>query len=280
MFQITDREQRQPRCRSSRCDDQVLQKRRGDPRPQERPCRWLHFLQQSLPNGRHSFARESKASANRSQHPSSTRFQAPKDIRPGETISLEVVQAAINYLHGEDMTEKYIARNDIPLFLAARAFGITSLEEQIEKHLTDKLDHQVGLIATQIQIIELVDALRDLYGRLGGEGDVEIGREVAGIVTGAAAHACCRKFPVLRKSPEFMGLLKEVPVLAYDILASDVEVITGVEYGRVSVEGEDVKMGEEGSKDVVPEVVENVAEAIVEEVTVEVAEEVVRTVEE
>jgi hypothetical protein len=190
------------------------------------------------------------------------------------------VQAAINYLHGEDMTEKYIARNDIPLLLAARAFGITSLEEQIEKHLTDKLDHQVGLIATQIQIIELVDALRDLYGRLGGEGDVEIGREVAGIVTGAAAHACCRKFPVLRKSPEFMGLLKEVPVLAYDILASDVEVITGVEYGSVSVEGEDVKMGEEGSKDVVPKVVENVAEAIVEEVTVEVAEEVVRTVEE
>jgi hypothetical protein len=186
------------------------------------------------------------------------------------TISFEIVQAAIDYLHGEDIPEKYIANNDIPLLLAAKAFGILSLEERVKNYLTDKLDHQFELITREIQILELVDALCDLYGRLGGEGDVEVGREVAGIVTGAAAHACCRKFPVLKKSPEFMGLLKEIPVLAYDILASDVEVLTGVE------NGEDVKMGE-GSEEAVPGVVENVSDAIVEEVTVE---EVVQPVEE
>lgn len=190
------------------------------------------------------------------------------------------MQTAIDYLHGSDISEKDIAKYDVPLLLAARAFGIFSLEERVKNYLTRTLDRQFARIARDIQIIELVDALRDLYGRLGGEGDVEVGREVAGIVTGAAAHACCRRFPVLKKSPEFMGLLKEVPVLAYDILASDVEVVSVVGDREISVEGgEDVKM-DEGSEEVIPEVVEKVAQAIAEEVTIEVVEEVVQAVEE
>jgi hypothetical protein len=182
------------------------------------------------------------------------------------TISIAIVQAAIDYLHGASIPEKDIARNSIPLLLAAVAFGITSLEERIKKHLTQTLDRQFAHIAREIQIIGLVDALRDLYGCLKGEDDIEVGKEVAGIVTGAAAHACCRRFPVLKKSPEFMGLLREVPVLAYDILAADMEVVSVVGDREGSVEGEDDgKMGE-GADEVITEVVEEAVEVVVEEV--------------
>lgn len=144
--------------------------------------------------------------------------------------------------------------------------------------MTQKLDRQVERIATEIQIIELVPALRELYGRLGGEGDAEVGKEVAGVVTGAAAHACCRKFPLLKKSPEFMALLKEVPVMAYDMLASDVEVVAVTSNGNSIVEsGEDVKM-DEGVEEVVTEVVEEVVTEVVEEVVTEVVEEVTEEV--
>jgi hypothetical protein len=202
---------------------------------------------------------------------------------------VQTVEAAIDYLHGNDIPEKDIVRNSIPLLLAAKAFGISSLEERVRKHLTEKLDHQVGLIASEVQIIGLVDALRELYGRLGGKGDIEVGKEVAGIVTGAAAYACCRRFPVLKKSPEFMALMKEVPVLAYDILASDVEMVAVVKDGESFVEGEDnVESGESlnevveeivteeiVTEEVVTKVVEEVTNEVVEEVTTEVVEEVV-----
>jgi hypothetical protein len=198
---------------------------------------------------------------------------------------LDIVQTAIDYLHGKDIPEKYIANNDIPLLLAAKAFGILSLEERVKNYLTNKLDHQFELITREIQILELVDALRDLYGRLGGEGDVEVGREVAGIVTGAAAHACCRGFPVLKKSPEFMRLLKEIPVLAYDILASDAEVLTGAENGDSLAESEELVKSSEGLSEVVTEeVATDFVKAVVadgaEVIAEEAVEEVVQPVEE
>lgn len=189
-------------------------------------------------------------------------------------ISFDLLRDAIDYLHGNDISEEDVAKHSVKLILAAKAFGIFALEERVKKHLTDKLNRQFGSIASEIQIIELVPALRDLYGTLGGAGDVEIGKQVVGIVTGAAAHACCRKFPVLKKSPEFMGLLKEIPVLAYDMLASDVEVVAVVENGKSSVEGEgDVKKGE-GLDEVVVE------EVVVKEVVQEVVEEAVQSIEE
>ena len=189
-------------------------------------------------------------------------------------ISFDLLRDAIDYLHGNDISEEDVAKHSVKLILAAKAFGIFALEERVKKHLTDKLNRQFGFIASEIQIIELVPALRDLYGTLGGAGDVEIGKQVVGIVTGAAAHACCRKFPVLKKSPEFMGLLKEIPVLAYDMLASDVEVVAVVENGKSSVEGEgDVKKGE-GLDEVVVE------EVVVKEVVQEVVEEAVQSIEE
>jgi len=206
-------------------------------------------------------------------------------------ISFDLVREAIDYLHGNDISEEDVAKHSVELILAAKAFCIFALEERVKKHLTDKLDYQFEFIASEIQIIELVPALRDLYGTLGGAGDVEIGKQVVGIVTGAAAHACCRKFPVLKKSPEFMGLLKEVPVLAYDMLASDVEVVAVVKNGEASSEGEeDVKMG--GCSDevvteqvvteevVMEEVVTKIVEEVVEETVEEVVEEVVQAVEE
>lgn len=196
------------------------------------------------------------------------------------SISFETVQTAVDYVHGNGILEQDIGNDSIPLLLAAKAFGIASLEEQVKKHLTDKLDRQFESVASEIQILELVPALRELYGKLGGEGDIEVGREVAGIVTGAVAHACCRKLPVLKKSPEFMGLLKEVPMLACDMLASDVEVVPVVENGEVSVEGEkNVEMvgasDEAGMEEVVTEIVTEIVEEVVEETMEEVAEEVV-----
>lgn len=193
-------------------------------------------------------------------------------------IKPKTVQTALDYLHGNDVSEEVIAKRSVPLLLAAWAFDIFNLEERIKKHLTQKLDRQVERIATEIQIIELVPALRELYGRLGGEGDVEVGQEVAGVVTGAAAHACCRKFPVLKKSPEFMALLKEVPVLAYNMLASDVDVVAVVRNGdSIAESGEDVKIGG-CSDEVVTEVVEEVVTELVEEVVTEVVEEVTEKV--
>ena len=209
-------------------------------------------------------------------------------------ISFDLVREAIDYRHGNDISEEDVAKHSVELILAAKAFCIFALEERVKKHLTDKLDYQFEFIASEIQIIELVPALRDLYGTLGGAGDVEIGKQVVGIVTGAAAHACCRKFPVLKKSPEFMGLLKEVPVLAYDMLASDVEVITTAQNGESSVESEEnVKIGEGSdevateevateevvTEEVVTEVVTEVVEEVVEETVEEVIEEVVQAVE-
>lgn len=199
------------------------------------------------------------------------------------------MQDAIDYLHGNAMSEKHIAENSVSLILAAKAFEISALEERVTKHLTNKLGHQFEVIASNVQIFEIVDALRGLYGNLGGEGKVELGRQVAGIVTSAVAHACCRKFPTLKKSPEFMGLLKEVPVLAYDMLASDVEVITTAQNGESSVESEEnVKIGEGSdevateevvTEEVVTEVVTEVVEEVVEETVEEVIEEVVQAVE-
>jgi hypothetical protein len=141
-------------------------------------------------------------------------------------IKPETMQTVISYLHGSEITDSSIAKNDIPLLLAARAFGIASLEERVKEHLTQKLDHQFELITSEVQIIELATALPELYGQLGGE--VSIGKEVVGVVASTTAHACCRKLATLKKSPEFMALLKEIPQLAYDILASDVEVDTMV----------------------------------------------------
>ena len=201
------------------------------------------------------------------------------------TIGFDLVRDAIDYLHGNDISEQDVAKDSVKLILAAKAFGIFALEERVKKHLVDKLDCQFESIASEMQIIELVPALRDLYRKLGGEGGVGIGKEVAGIVTDAAAHACCRKLPVLKKSPEFMGLLKEVPVLAYDMLASGVEVVVTAKNGESSVEGKgDVKIGEGlgqvGTEEVVTEAVTEVVEETVEESMEEVAEEVVQTVEE
>lgn len=202
-------------------------------------------------------------------------------------ISFDLVRDAIDYLHGNDISEQDVAKHSVKLILAAKAFGIFALEERVKRHLTDMLDYQFESIASEIQIVELVDALRGLYGNL-GEGGGGIGKEVAGIFTGAAAHACCRRFPTLKKSPEFMGLLKEVPVLAYDMLASDVEVVAVVENVKSPVEGEeDVKMGEgsdevamEVVEEVVTEVVTEVVEETLEETMKEVVEEVAQTVEE
>ena len=139
-------------------------------------------------------------------------------------VSFEVVQAAVASLHGNEIPDRSIAKNDVPLLLVARALGISSLEERVKKYLTQKLDRQFEFVASEVQIIELVNALREMYSQLSGE--VAVGKEVVGIVTGSAALACCRKFATLKKSPEFMAMLKEVPQLAYDILASDVEVYT------------------------------------------------------
>ncbi|GAB7328562.1 hypothetical protein MBLNU13_g00516t1 [Cladosporium sp. NU13] len=215
------------------------------------------------------------------QHPSSTKVQAPECIRPEVNISFDLLQAAIDYLHGNDISEKRIARHSIPLILAARAFGIFALEDRVTKHLTNKLDHQFEFIARETQILEIVDALRDLYGRLGGRRGVKIGEEVAGIVTGAVAHACCRKFPMLKKSPEFMALMKEVPVLAYDMLASDVEVVPVVKNAQSYVDGEkSVEMGEDLKEVVTEGFVTEVVEDTMEEAVAEGAEEVVQTVEE
>ena len=219
-------------------------------------------------------------------------------------ISFDLLRDAIDYLHGNDISEEDVAKHSVKLILAAKAFGIFALEERVKKHLTDKLDYQFESIASEIQIVELVDALRGLYGNL-GEGAGGIGKEVAGIVTGAAAHACCRRFPTLKKSPEFMGLLKEVPVLAYDMLASDVEVITTAQNGESSVESEEnVKIGEGSdevateevatgevateevvteevvTEEVVTEVVTEIVEEVVEKTTEEIVEEVVQAVEE
>lgn len=222
-------------------------------------------------------------SADRSQHPASTKVQAPKYIRPGVDISFALVQGAIDYLHGAAISEKDIAKHSIPLILAAKAFRIFTLEERIRKHLTQKLDHQFDRITSEIQILELVPALRELYGNLsgGGGGDVEVGQEVAGIVTGAVAHACCRRFPMLKKSPEFMGLLKEVPVLAYDMLASDVEVLVATRNGDDFVEREETVDSGGGSTEVVAqEVVTEVVEEVGEETMEEVIEEAVQAVKE
>ena len=195
------------------------------------------------------------------------------------SISFETVQTAVDYVHGNGILEQDIANDSIPLLLAAKAFGIANLEEQVKKHLTDKLDRQFESVASEIQILELVPTLRELYGNLSGEGDIEVGKEVAGIVTGAVAHACCRKFPMLKKSPEFMGMLRGVPMLAYDMLASDVEVVAVRENGEVSVEGENnVGMGgasdDVGKEEVVTEVVTEIVEEVVEETMEEVVEEV------
>lgn len=200
-------------------------------------------------------------------------------------ISFDLVRDAIEYLHGNDISEQDVAKDSVKLILAAKAFGIFALEERVKKQLMDKLDCQFESIASEMQIIELVAALRDLYGKLGGEGGVGIGKEVAGTVTDAAAHACCRKLPVLKKSPEFMGLLKEVPVLAYDMLASGVEVVVTAKNGESSVEGEgNVKIGEGlgqvVTEEVITEAVTEVVEETVEESMEEVAEEVVQTAEE
>ena len=195
-------------------------------------------------------------------------------------ISFETVHVAIGYLHGNGILEKDIARNSIPFLLAAKAFGIFGLEERVKKHLTQKLNHQVGLIVTEIQIIELVLALRELYGQLSGE--VEIGKEVVGVVAACAAHACCRKLDVFKKSPEFMGLMKEFSVLAYNMLASDVEVVPVVRNGDSLVEGEESVNSGEGlvqeTREVVTEVVGEVTTDVVEEVTTEIVKEVVEEV--
>ena len=189
------------------------------------------------------------------------------------------MQAAIDYLHGEDIAEEDIAKDGIPLLLVARALGIDRLEERVKKHLTQKLDRQFDLIASEFQIVELAAALRELYSRLSGE--VEVGKEVVGVVASATAHACCRKLATLKRSPEFMLLLKEVPQLAYDILASDVEM-DGVNHsernGDVAENG-----GKEGDvlevvEDVVTEAIEEVIEGVVEEAVEEIVEETVEGV--
>lgn len=194
-------------------------------------------------------------------------------------ISFKTVRAAIDYLHGTDIPEKSIAKNNISLLLVAKAFGIFSLEERVKKQLMQKLDREFEPVASELQILGLVDALRDFYRKLGGE--VEIGNEVGGVVAATVGHACCGKIALLKKSPEFMALMKEVPVLAYDILASDVEVVPVVRNGGSSVEGEE---SGEGLNEIVEEVVteeivtEEVVTEVVEEVTTEIVEEVVEEV--
>jgi hypothetical protein len=163
-------------------------------------------------------------------------------------ISFEIIQTAIAYLHGNDIPDRSTAKNDVSLLLVARAFGISSLEDRVKRHLTEKLDRQFECVASEIQIIEVVNALREMYGQLSGE--VAVGKEVVGIVTGTAARACCRKLATLKKSSEFMVLLKEVPQLAYDILASDVEVYTIAKKDDSVIESEErVKMVEDAEQE-------------------------------
>lgn len=143
------------------------------------------------------------------------------------------MQTAIDYLHGEDIADNFIAKNDIPLLLTAKAFGITGLEERVTKYLTEKLDCQFELIASDFQIIEVAAALRELYGHL--DGKVGVGYEVAGAVASAVAHACSRNLGSLKKCPDFMLMLRDSPQLMYDMLAADVETTAVAENGEFLV---------------------------------------------
>ena len=143
------------------------------------------------------------------------------------TISFETVQLAINYLHGANISasDSSVAINSVELLLAARAFGISSLEERVKTLLARKLDWQVGRVEGEGQIGGLVGAVRGVYGVVrGGGGGEGVGKEVVGVVAGVVAGACWKRSGVLRREGEFMGLLREVPVLAVDILVADVEV--------------------------------------------------------
>lgn len=135
---------------------------------------------------------------------------------------------AIDIIHGNKVADKKLVANTIPLLLVATALEIRSLEKRVQKALAQQLTQQLSLLAGEVQILEVATALREFYGHvnLGGEEeteDDEIGNEVGAAIAGAVASACWKRFAALKKSEEFMALLRAVPRLAVDILASGAE---------------------------------------------------------
>jgi hypothetical protein len=167
-------------------------------------------------------------------------------------IKPEIVQTALAFMHGTAISDKNIMKNVIPLLLAATAFGITALEDRIRAQFAKTLSQQINRITSSIQILELVTALREMFGLLNG--GAEIYREIAGVVTGAVAGAFWKQIEVLNKLPEFMGFVEEVPGLAVEILRAggrerddreSAEMGEGLE-GETKANGQDVLEGEGG----------------------------------
>lgn len=140
----------------------------------------------------------------------------PQTLAPGRTINLKTAEIVLAYLHGKDMSDTLLLKDSVPLLLAARALGIASLEARVKKVLSLTLEQQLVHISSDVQILELTGALRELYDKFGGK--EEVGNEVVEVVAGAVAKACSSRLQVLRKLPEFKKLLREVPGLAADIL--------------------------------------------------------------
>jgi hypothetical protein len=162
------------------------------------------------------------------------------------------VQTALAFIHGTAISDKTILKNIIPLLLAATAFGITTLENRIRTQFAKTLSQQINRITSSIQILELVTALREMFGLLSG--GAEIYREIAGVVTVAVAGAFWKQIKVLNKLPEFMGFVEEVPGLAVEILRAGGRERDGQEgaemgaglKGETMAHGQDVLEGEGG----------------------------------
>lgn len=86
----------------------------------------------------------------------------------------------------------------------------------MKKLISQNLEEQLACISSDVQILEVTVALRELYDKFGGK--EEVGDEVVEIVASAVAKACASRLKVLRKVPEFKQLLREVPGLAADLL--------------------------------------------------------------
>lgn len=143
----------------------------------------------------------------------------PKILAPGKTIKPKTAKLALAYLHGEDIADDILLKDSIQLLLVARALETTELEMQIKKLLLQKLVRQFELITTELQVLELIGALSELYEQFDGE-EEEVGNEVVGVVASAVAGACRGRLDVLTSVPEFDKLLRQVPGLAADIIAA------------------------------------------------------------
>lgn len=135
---------------------------------------------------------------------------------------------AVDMLHEKRFPDRKIVATTIPLLLVAKTLEIADLEKKVKNTLAQALTKQLSLLAGEVQVLELAMALREFYGLInvsvnGEQDDNEISNEVGAAIASAVASACWKEFKVLKKSEEFMGLLKEIPRLAVDILASGAE---------------------------------------------------------